>query len=136
MSDLIVCTKCGVPKEEYEYWFDKRRGKIRKPCRDCSKKKTSLTDRLLNANNLITRSDVINHYKGKGLSEEMLNFYSDLIILNRTIKKMQNPLVKSDGTSIHIFCPNCGVFESVELPCSAENLIPILNLFTELHKHK
>ena len=91
MSDLIVCTKCGVPKEEYEYWFDKRRGKIRKPCRDCSKKKTSLTDRLLNANNLITRSDVINHYKGKGLSEEMLNFYSDLIILNRTIKKMQNP---------------------------------------------
>ena len=49
---------------------------------------------------------------------------------------MENPLIKSDGTSIHILCPKCGVFESVELPCSAENLIPILNIFTELHKHK
>jgi hypothetical protein len=135
MQDLIICTKCNVPKKESEFWFDKRRGTVRKPCRECSSRRESLTNKVRYANSFITRSDVLNHYKGKGLSEDILIFFTDLIILNRTIKKMQKPLVKSDGISTHIFCPICGDFESVELPCEVNGLIDILNTFTELHKH-
>jgi hypothetical protein len=135
MSDLIICTKCGVPKEESEYWFDKRRGKVRKPCRDCSRKRDCLTNRLRNENNLISHSDVINHYNAKGLSGEILTFFSDLIILNRSIKKMENPIVKSHGNYIYVFCPICGVYEQAELPCGTVNLIHILDIFTQLHKH-
>jgi hypothetical protein len=135
MEDLIVCTKCGIPKNKTEFWFDKRRNSVRKPCRECSSRRSSLTNKVRYANSLITRSDVLNHYKAKGLSEDILIFFTDLIILNRTIKKMQKPLVKSDGISTHIFCPICGDFESVELPCEVNGLIDILNTFTEIHKH-
>lgn len=135
MSELIICTRCGESKDKSEFWFDKRRNAVRKPCISCSQKKNSLTNKVRYANNIITRSDVLNHYKKKGLSEEMLLFFTDLLLLNRTIKKMQLPLVKSDGISTHVFCPTCGEFESVELPCGVETLIDILNTFKELHKH-
>jgi hypothetical protein len=135
MEDLIVCSRCKVSKKESDFWFDKRRGKVRKPCRDCSNKKASLSNRLRYANNLITRCDVINHYKGKGLSDEVLNFFTDIILLNRNIKKMETPLIKSDGISTHIFCPICGDFQSVELPCGVDKLIEIGNLFIQIHKH-
>jgi transcription elongation factor Elf1 len=135
VETLIKCTRCGVDKKESDFWFDKRRNSIRKPCKDCSRRTENLSNRLRYENNFITRSDVVNHYKGKGLSEDVLNFFSDLIILNRNIKKMEKPLVKANGSSIYVFCPTCGLYESVELPCSAENLNTILNIFTEIHKH-
>lgn len=135
MENLIICTKCNVPKQKHEFWFDKRRGTVRKPCRECSSRKESLTNKVRNANSYITRSDVLNHYKAKDLPEEMLLFFTDLLLLNRTIKKMEKPLLKSDGISTYIFCPNCGDFESIELPCGLNSLIHIGNTFTELHKH-
>jgi hypothetical protein len=135
MQDLIICTKCNMPKKESEFWFDKRRGTVRKPCRECSSRRSSLTNKVRYANSFITRSDVLNHYKAKGLSEDILIFFTDLIILNRAIKKMEKPLVKSDGICTYIFCPTCGDFESVELPCELQNLIEISTIFTELHKH-
>lgn len=135
MEELILCTRCGVSKKASEFWFDKRRGKVRKPCISCSSKRNSLTNRVRYENNIVTRSDILNHYKKKGLSEEMLLFFTDLLVLNRTIKKMQKPIVKSDGISTHVFCPICGDFESVEIPCGVENLIHILKVFKELHEH-
>ena len=135
MEDLIVCTKCGIPKNKTEFWFDKRRNSVRKPCRECSSRRESLTNKVRYANSFITRSDVLNHYKGKGLSEETLLFFTDLLLLNRAIKKMEKPLVKSDGINTYIFCPTCGEFESIELPCELQNLIEISTIFTEIHKH-
>lgn len=135
MEDLIICSRCKVSKNISDFWFDKRRGKVRKPCRDCSNKRASLSNRLRYANNLITRCDVINHYKGKGLSDEVLNFFTNMILLNRNIKKMESPLIKSDENSLHIFCPSCGVYESVELPCGVNNLIHLMNIFVGIHKH-
>ena len=135
MSELIICTKCNIPKEESEFWFDKRRKKVRKPCRTCSSRRNSLTNKIRNANGIISRSDLLNHYKGKGVSEETLLFFTDLLLLNRAIKKMQKPLIKSDGIFTHVFCPICGDFESVELPCGVDNLIDVLTIFAELHKH-
>jgi hypothetical protein len=135
MDDLIVCTRCKVPKESSEFWFDKRRGKVRKPCRTCSSKRDSLTNKVRNANGIITRSDILNHYKKKDLSEDTLLFFTDLLLLNRAIKKMEKPLVKSDGIFTHVFCPICGDYESVELPCGVDNLIGVLSIFAELHKH-
>jgi hypothetical protein len=135
MEGLIICTKCNVPKEESEFWFDKRRGKVRKPCRACSSRRDSLTNKVRNANGIISRSDILNHYKAKGLPQETLLFFTDLLLLNRAIKKMQKPLIKSDGIFTHVFCPICGDFESVELPCGVDNLIDVLTIFAELHKH-
>jgi hypothetical protein len=136
MNNLIVCTKCKVAKKESEYWFDKRRGKVRNPCAECSKcKRASLTTRLKYANNKISRSDVINHYNKKDLPEEVLLFFTDLLLLNRAIKKMEKPLLKSDGINTYIFCPICGEFESIELPCEIQNLVEIGTIFTKIHKH-
>ena len=42
---------------------------------------------------------------------------------------MESPLIKSDENSLHIFCPICGDFQSVELPCGVDKLIEIGNLF-------
>lgn len=135
MDNLIVCTKCKVAKKESEYWFDKRRGKVRNPCAQCSKKKEALSNRIKYANSSISRSDVINYYNKKGLPEEILLFFTDLLLLNRTIKKMEKPLLKSDGINTYIFCPTCGEFKSIELPCEIQNLIEIGAIFTEIHKH-
>ena len=135
MENLIICTKCGISKNKSDFWFDKRRKKVRKPCRECSSRRNSLTNKVRYANSLITRSDILNHYKAKGLSEEILLFFTDLVLLNRTIKKMEKPLVKSDGISTHIFCPICGDYESIELPCALTNLVDISTIFTELHRH-
>lgn len=134
-EELIVCTRCHVPKKKEAFWWDKRRNQVRKPCRDCRNKKENLKVRLRNANNVILREEVVKYYDGKNLTPEMVNFYSDLIVLNRTIKKMQKPIIKSDGLRLHLFCPNCGAFESVELPCGAELFSQILNFFTEEHKN-
>lgn len=103
MDEIIVCTKCGISKHSSDFWFDKRRGKVRKPCRECSSRRNSLTVKVRYANGLITRSDLLNHYNKKGLSEEVVNFFSDLLLLNRAIKKMEKPLVKSDGVFTHVF---------------------------------
>ena len=134
-DEIIVCTKCNIPKNISDFWFDKRRGKVRKPCIECSSKRNSLTDKLRYANGIVTRSDLLNHYNKKGLSEEILVFFTDILLLNRAIKKMEKPLVKSDGVFTHVFCPICGDFESIELPCDVDNLIGILNIFKEMHKH-
>lgn len=135
MEGLIVCTKCKVAKKQSEFWFDKRRGKVRNPCSECSSRRESLTHKVRYANSFITRSDVLNHYNKKGLPEEILLFFTDLLLLNRTIKKMGKPLLKSDGVSTYIFCPTCGEFESIELPCEIQILVEISNIFTEIHKH-
>lgn len=37
--------------------------------------------------------------------------------------------------SLMFFCPLCGDFESIELPCEVDNLVDILNIFKEMHKH-
>ncbi len=135
MENIIICTKCGISKNKSDFWFDKRRNTVRKPCRDCSSRRNSLTNKVRYANSFISRSDVLNHYKAKGLPEEILFFFTDLLLLNRTIKKMEKPLLKSDGISTYIFCPTCGDFESIELPCALNSLTHIGNIFTELHKH-
>lgn len=135
MNNLIVCTKCKIAKNQSEYWFDKRRGAVRNPCAKCSKKKEALSNRIKYANSSISRSDVINYYNKKGLPEEILLFFTDLILLNRAIKKMEKPLLKSDGINTYIFCPTCGEFKSIELPCEIQNLIEIGEIFTEIHKH-
>lgn len=133
--ELITCSRCHVPKPIEAYWFDKRRNKVRKPCRDCCNKKNNLRERLRNANSVIMRHDVKNHYGAKGLPDDIVDFFSDLIILNRGIKKMQKPIIKADGLKIHLFCPVCGDFESVELPCGAEPFLKILTIFTEIHNN-
>lgn len=135
MDNLIICTKCKVAKKQSEYWFDKRRGAVRNPCAKCSKKKEALSNRIKYANSIISRSDVINYYNKKGLPEEILLFFTDLLLLNRAIKKMEKPLLKSDGINTYIFCPTCGEFKSIELPCEIQNLIEIGAIFTEIHKH-
>ena len=134
-SGLILCTRCGIEKKISDFWFDKRRNSIRTPCAQCSKKKEALSNRINNANGIISRSDVLNHYNKKGLPEEILLFFTDLLLLNRTMKKMEKPLLKSDGINTYIFCPTCGEFKSIELPCEIQNLIEIGAIFTEIHKH-
>ena len=134
--DLIKCTKCGVSKTKNDFWFDKRRGKVRKPCRDCSRKSNSLTERLRKENNVISRSDVVNFYNGKGLPDEMVNFLSDIILLNRSIKKVNQPIIKHFNNCLYLFCPTCAVVKSLELPCSTNNLSKILSIFNDLHNHK
>ena len=135
MEHLIICTRCKIQKKQSDFWFDKRRGKVRNPCRICSQKSNSLRNKVRYENSLITRSDVLNHYNKKGLPNEILLFFTDLLLLNRTIKKMEKPLIKSDGISTYIFCPTCGDFESIELPCGLDNFITISNIFTQIHKH-
>jgi hypothetical protein len=131
----ILCNKCGLEKDPSKFWFDKRRNQPRKPCITCSRKSEKLTDKILYENNVITKSDVENHYKGKGLPPNVLSFFTDTIILNRTIKKMEKPIVKAEGSSLFIFCPLCAEFKTIELPCAAESLTEIITLFTEIHNN-
>ena len=87
-----TCTRCGIEKPESDFWFDKRRGAVRNPCKCCSNKRNNMKEQLKYANNFISRHDVINSYNGKKIPKNIIEFFTDLILLNRTIKRMSKPL--------------------------------------------
>jgi hypothetical protein len=130
-----LCSRCGFYKDAKDFWFDKRRGKIRKPCRVCSSKKMSLDNSLRFSNSLIKKSDVENHYKGKGLPNEVVSVFSDLILLNREIKNTLKPMIKTHENIGYIFCPTCGKTEIVKMPCELLHFSNIIRIFNDLHFH-
>lgn|GEM_PF-5009673 len=134
---LYFCRKCNQHKEDSEFWFDKRRGTIRTPCKDCSNSQKRHVRALNYLQNKVTKSDIINHYGAKGLSDEAVEFISDAILLNRTIKSFNKPLIKNFDNFVVLFCPACGNFNKINLPCEIERMIQLMNNYQELHiKHE
>jgi hypothetical protein len=132
---LYFCRKCNQHKEESEFWFDKRRGTVRTPCKGCSNKQKRHVRGLNYLQNKVSRTDILNHYASQGLPDAAIEFFTDLVLLNRTIKDTQKPMIKNIDNFAFAFCPTCGKFEKIELPCEIERLTKFLISYTEIHRH-
>jgi transcription elongation factor Elf1 len=131
----FFCRKCNQHKEESEFWFDKRRGTVRTPCKDCSNKQKRHVRGINYLQNKVSRTDILNHYASQGLPDAAIEFFTDLVLLNRTIKDTQKPMFKNIDNLAFAFCPTCGELEKIELPCEIERLTKFLTSYTEIHRH-
>lgn len=130
---MVFCNKCKQEKEESEFWFDKRRNSVKKPCKACSNAQKRYKRSLNYLQNKVTKSDIITKYGGEGLPEDALDFIASSILLNRTLKSVQKPLLKNFDNFAILFCPSCGKFDKIDLPCDLERMITIMDRFNQLH---
>ena len=110
---MVFCNKCEKDKEESEFWFDKRRGIPHKPCKECANAQKRYRRSLNYVQSRVTKSDIVTKYGGEGLPDEILDFISSSILLNRTLKSMQKPLLKNFDNFAILLCPSCGEFDKI-----------------------
>lgn len=131
---MVVCTKCREDKEESDYFFDKRRGKVRMPCKDCSnlQKRMRRKERFLN--NQLVRSEIDHNYRLKDFPEEFRLFATETLFLHREIIKKTEPIFAmfSDDNML-LCCKYCGTVEKVQYPIPVERLSNLSKEFNELH---
>jgi len=130
---MVFCNKCKQDKEESEFWFDKRRGIPHKPCKECANKQKRYRRTLNYVQGCLTKSDLVYHYHTEGLPEEAVDFISSSILLNRAIKSAQKPLIKNFDKFVILFCPSCGKFDKIDLPCDLERMVQVMDRFNQLH---
>jgi hypothetical protein len=131
---MSVCTKCQKDKDDSEYFFDKRRGKVRMPCRDCSNLQKRLRRKERFLNNTLVRSEIDHQYRLKDFPEDFRLFAVENLFLYREIFKKAEPIVamfSSEG--MLLYCKNCGIAEKVQYPIPVDRLAKLSKNFNELH---